>query len=185
MTKIMVVDIETTGFFNKGGLIVEIGAVSLDLASGEVAPLFDMLIRESGFSDKHRDSWIFKNSDLKFEDVLRARHINNHLIRMQLQHLFDLFPATAWNKKFDFEFLRDRGFKIRELDCPMMLATNICKLPGPYGYKWPKVEEAWRYFFPDISYVEAHRGLDDAMHEAKLVHELYKRGVFKVEGVLF
>jgi DNA polymerase-3 subunit epsilon len=38
--------------------------------------------------------------------------------------------------------------------------------PGFRDAKWPKVEEAWEYFFPDTKYIEAHRALDDAQHEA-------------------
>ena len=62
----------------------------------------------------------------------------------------------------------------------MKLATNVVKLRGRRGYKWPKVQEAWDFFFGKTNYVELHRGADDAKHEAMIVHELYKRGIFKV-----
>ncbi len=69
------------------------------------------------------------------------------------------------------------------LDCPMQLSTPILQLPPTRqgtSHKWPKVEEAWAYFFPDQPYIELHRGADDARHEALIVWELYKRDVFKV-----
>ena len=65
----------------------------------------------------------------------------------------------------------------------MLLATDVCKLPsrnGKPGYKWPSVEEAWKHFFPNTKYVEAHRGADDAKHEALIVYELYKMGLFRI-----
>ena len=65
----------------------------------------------------------------------------------------------------------------------MHLATELCKLPNKNGYsnyKWPSVEEAWKHFFPNVPYVEQHRGADDAKHEALIVYELYKMGVFVV-----
>ena len=65
----------------------------------------------------------------------------------------------------------------------MILSTNICKLPnknGYSGYKWPSVEEAFQYFFPYTGYIEKHRGADDAEHEAMIVYELYKMGVFTI-----
>jgi DNA polymerase-3 subunit epsilon len=43
---ILVVDIETTGFLNQGGLIIEIGIVKLNLENGEISPAFNSLIRE-------------------------------------------------------------------------------------------------------------------------------------------
>ena len=62
----------------------------------------------------------------------------------------------------------------------MLLSTNICKLPNQNnkaGYKWPKVEEAWKHFYPEIEYVELHRGADDAFHEADIVFALHKLGL--------
>ena len=63
----------------------------------------------------------------------------------------------------------------------MIAATPLVNLPPNPGRstpKWPKVEEAWEHFFPDVAYIEQHRGADDAVHEAKIVYELYKIGVF-------
>ena len=65
----------------------------------------------------------------------------------------------------------------------MLLSTDICKIPGRYGKnKWPSVEEAFAFFFPDEEYSEKHRGLDDAKHEAKIVYRLYQDGVFKIDA---
>ena len=66
--KILVIDIETLGFREKGGSIVEVGAVSLDLETGEIQDVFNSLVREDILSARHRESseynWIFQNSDL-------------------------------------------------------------------------------------------------------------------------
>ncbi|MDD3001685.1 MAG: UvrD-helicase domain-containing protein [Candidatus Riflebacteria bacterium] len=178
--KIAIVDIETTGFMPKG-LILEVGIAELDLKTGNVTPIYDKLVKEEGFGEEHKNSWIFKNSDLKFEEITEAEPLNVPAI----QEILNNYPATAFNKRFDFGFLRPRGLKINELDCPMLLATNICKLPGKFGkHKWPTVEEAWKHFFPNEPYSEKHRGADDALHEAKIVYELYKMGVFKVPQAL-
>ena len=40
--------------------------------------------------------------------------------------------------------------------------------------------KAWQHFFPGVDYIEQHRGADDAVHEAQIVYELYKLGVFTV-----
>jgi hypothetical protein len=63
----------------------------------------------------------------------------------------------------------------------MKLATNVCQILNVRGgFKWPKVGEAYEFFFGKTDYVETHRGADDAFHEADIVYELYKRGVFKI-----
>jgi DNA polymerase-3 subunit epsilon len=68
----------------------------------------------------------------------------------------------------------------------MLLATDLCKLPSKNGYKdykWPKVTEAFAFLFPDHEYTELHRGADDAIHEAMIVHKLFTMGIFKVPGI--
>ena len=177
---IAVVDIETTGFSHQKDCIVEIGICELDLDSGECRELFNKIVRESHFSPQHRTAWIFKNSGLRYEDVLVAKPLNSY--RKELQKIFYLNLATAYNKRFDFDFLQHRGFEIKELSCPMAIATDILKLPPRKAgtlYKWPNVEETWKYLFPDKEYSEKHRSYDDAVHEALIIFELYKRNKWK------
>ena len=184
--KIAILDIETTGFLQKGGKIVEIGIVELDLEDGSVEVLFDQVTHEHGITKEEvEDSWIVKNSSLTVEEVRHSKRLDHY--REELQPIFDKYYVTAYNKSFDFGFLRDRGFLInKELDCPMKVATNICKLPGKFdNYKWPKVEEAIHHFFPEkVDYVEAHRGCSDAIDEAQIVYKLYKLGEFEIPDEL-
>lgn len=183
-SKILVLDIETTGFLNEGGSIVEIGAVELDLSTGDITEVYNSICREKMLTAKHRDAWIFKNSDLTVEAVRDAKSFE--MVKFEFQQVIDKYPAgaTAFNRSFDFNFLSSRGVKfLKALPCPMLLATDICKLPnknGYSGYKWPKVEEAFAHFFPDVHYKEKHRGADDAFYEATIVHQLYLIGVFKI-----
>lgn len=185
MSKILIIDIETTGFLQKGGKIVEIGIVELDLINGDRKIIFDEVTRENGLTlEIVEQSWIVQNSSLTAAEVGAARHLNE--LRPEVQKIIDQYPdgATAFNNTFDFGFMEDRGFGFpKKLPCPMKLSTNICKLPsvgGFGGYKWPKVEEAYEFFFGKTGYVEEHRGADDALHEAEIVYELYKRGIFKI-----
>lgn len=186
--EILVIDIETTGFMNQGGAIVEVGIVSLDLDSGGVKIVFSSVCREEILTGRHRTEpmgWIFRNSDLTVEEVRQAPLLTNLLPK--IQKIINEYPAgaTAYNRDFDFEFLEGRGvvFPIK-LPCPMLLATDLCKIPlprshpSPGPYKWPKVEEAWSCLFPNEPYIEKHRGPDDALHEARIVHELYHLGLY-------
>ncbi len=183
MSKILIIDIETTGFINKGGKIVEIGIVELDTENGNRKVVFDKVTHEKGITrNEVENSWIIKNSDLSVEDVRLSKRLD--LLKNEIQGIINNYPAgaTAYNRSFDFDFLESRGFKfLKKLPCPMILSTNILKLPGKYGdFKWPKVEEAYDYFFSNNNYTEKHRGADDAMHEAEIVFELIKRGIFKI-----
>ena len=184
--KIAIVDIETTGFQNQGGLIVEVGVVGLDLESGNITDEFGAIVKENDFGAMHRNRpyrWVFQNSDLKYQDVLLAQDLTKKM--PEIQDVLDKYPlgATAYNKQFDFGFLKSRGLRINELPCIMLSAAPVVDLPPNPGFsdaKWPKVGEAWKYFFPTVEYKEAHRALDDARHEALIAYELYRLRKFKI-----
>jgi len=189
MTKILIIDIETTNFSPKKDKIVEVGIVALDLMNGNTEIVFDEIIHEPGIKQIDVEKrWVFENSDIGdqfFDHDCRNLEMNKSSEISafdDIQKILNSYPlgATAFNKAFDFGFMKHRGFIFpKELRCPMILATNICKLPAKRGgYKWPKVEEAYKYFFPGKSYVEKHRGADDAIHEAEIVYKIYKLGLF-------
>lgn len=185
--KILIQDIETTYFLDKGGSIIEIGIVELNLQNGEIKEIFNSLLKESILTQKHRKppfGWIFNNSDLTVEMVRNAPPAEEILPIVQTIINTYTNGCTAYNNDFDFSFLEDRGIKFpKKLPCPMKLCTPILKLKNsfhPNDYKWPSVEEAYKYFFPEIKYIEKHRGADDAKHEAEIVYKLYKMGIFKI-----
>jgi DNA polymerase-3 subunit epsilon len=66
----------------------------------------------------------------------------------EIQGIFNKYTlgATAFNKKFDFGFLKSRGLRIKELPCIMLTVAPVVNLPPNPGFrdaKWPKVEEAF------------------------------------------
>lgn len=181
--KIIVVDIETTNFLQRGGLIVDVGIIELDLNTGGAKVLYDNRVKEEGFNESHKNAWVFNNSSLTYEAVDEA----GPLEKDKLQEIFRKYPATAYNKKFDFDFLRSRGLEINELPCLMLTATGVCKIPKTQfpahnkgaGFKWPKLQEAWDILIGE-EYKEAHRALDDAAHAARVAYELYDKGALKI-----
>ncbi|MHA1340001.1 MAG: 3'-5' exonuclease [Promethearchaeota archaeon] len=182
--EIAVLDIETTALYPSDGMIVEIGICKLDIDTGNIEKLFNKIVREDRPIDCN--AWIFKNSDLSVEEVEKAEMLNSKNIRKEIQDILDKYPATAYNKGFDFGWLKSRGFNIKELPCPMLVAKDILKIrfENDYSYndyKWPSVQESWDYFFPNSNYIEKHRAYDDAEHEAMIVYELYKRGSWKFQ----
>lgn len=173
MRLIIVLDIETTGLSPIYDMICEIGIVLFDLDSGYFKPLFNQVVYES---DKYfdKDCWIIQNSDLTYKKINHAKELES--FRPILQFIFDLnFPITAFNQSFDFGFLERRDYKIQnKFWDPMLKLTPIIKLRRYNGdYKWPSVQEAWSFFFPNSKYHENHRALDDAIHEAKIIHKTH------------
>lgn len=176
-THVLVLDIETTGFQNQGGKIVEIGVVDLDLNTGAVTDMFHKVVREEGMTAKDRDAWIFSNSSLTIDEVRSADLLSDPITKLHLQDLFDKYQVTAYNRNFDIPFLESRGFSFPRLaPCPMLV---MCETLGP-GAKWPKVTETYAKLFPEEKYEEEHRGLQDARDEAKIIYKLFLQGAYKL-----
>lgn len=185
MKKILIIDIETTGLSSSKDVILEVGATEIDFEKKEFKIVFDKSIEHpKEYEEKIRGSWIAENSNILENYFERARPKKE--VFDELQELLNQYPdgATAFNNQFDFRFLITEGIIFpKKLACLMILSTNFCKFPhtivGRKGYKWPKVEEAFKHLFPDSDYVEQHRGADDSYHEAKIAFKLYELGIFK------
>jgi DNA polymerase-3 subunit epsilon len=68
-------------------------------------------------------------------------------------------------------------FGSRKFYCTMRSSTSFCRLPGgPFGYKWPKLQELHRVLFGD-EFDSAHDATADARACAKCFFELNRRGV--------
>lgn len=92
----------------------------------------------------------------------------------------------AHNMSFDekiteAEFIREKIssnlFKIKKI-CTKDESTNFCKIPGNYGYKWPKLSELHIILFGK-DFEEAHDALVDVTACAKCFFELKKRNIIK------
>lgn len=90
--------------------------------------------------------------------------------------------AVAHNLAFDervlgAEFLRSRlpnPLQPLERVCTMLASTDLCRIPGPYGYKWPTLEERHRHLFAE-SPRDAHDAAADARSCARCFFELRHR----------
>lgn len=90
----------------------------------------------------------------------------------------------AHNMRFDeavvgAEFLRKKMPNLvssKEKICTMLKSTNLCRLDGPYGYKWPKLSEL-HYFLFKSDFPEAHNAAVDIAVTAKCFWELKQRGI--------
>lgn len=184
MVEIHVVDIETTGLDEFTSYIVEIGIAKLDSDEAKVEKVFSEVVRPSRSCIQHisKNAWVFDRTDLTLEMVENARHLYHYKDR--LQTLFDNHVFTAYNKDFDFGFLRRAGFTIpNEAPCIMKVATHIVKIPhGYHGYKYPKFVEAWNYFMGNHM-DEAHRAGIDAFYEARLLLEMIQKGDYPIDGL--
>ncbi|MFA7009588.1 MAG: 3'-5' exonuclease, partial [Elusimicrobiales bacterium] len=93
---------------------------------------------------------------------------------------------VAHNMSFDekivsAEFLRHKlqpPLPAKKKICTMRSAADYCALPGPYGYKWPKLMELHSKLFRK-DFEEAHNAAADVSAMIKCFWELKRLGVIK------
>lgn len=72
--------------------------------------------------------------------------------------------------------------KIDNHICTMLSSVDFCKLPGPYGYKWPKLAELHQILFGE-DFEGAHDAMVDVDACARCFFELVNRGVISPKMV--
>jgi len=90
----------------------------------------------------------------------------------------------AHNVQFDekvlgAEFLRmgsPNHIEKKPRKCTMHSATEFCAIPGPYGNKWPKLQELHMKLFRE-GFEDAHSALADVRACSKCYFELKRLGV--------
>jgi DNA polymerase-3 subunit epsilon len=91
---------------------------------------------------------------------------------------------VAHNISFDekilgAELLRKRiqsNFNRKRKLCTMQSSTDYCRLPGPYGYKWPKLSELHIKLF-GVDFDDAHDASVDINATEKCFWEMRKIGL--------
>jgi DNA polymerase III epsilon subunit-like protein len=110
----------------------------------------------------------------------------------QIEEVFELFSIhlkrakviVAHNMAYDEKIIGSELIRLglestldsKEKICTMESTVDLCKIDGPYGYKWPKLEELHRFLF-NHDFEGAHDALADIQATARCFWELKKIGV--------
>lgn len=179
--KVAIIDIETTTFIKDKALIVEIGIIELDTDSKKMKILFNSPIYEEGIMGL-QDASVFKISDIEYDIIKDARPLEEY--RVILQSIFNCYKITSYNIHFDFGILELRGFKFpKRLPDIMKYAKDILPKGGKYNFEYcynylQKIKSnsidprSGNKYLENEDYIEQHRALDDAFHEAELLYFL-------------
>ena len=81
--------------------------------------------------------------------------------------VFDLRMIKLLFARNDFKASKEYLDKISHY-CTMKKSTNLCKLPGKYGFKWPKLAELYKFLFN-----EELKGAHDALVDIKATMRCY------------
>ncbi len=111
----------------------------------------------------------------------------------KIEEVFELFSIhlkrakviVAHNMAYDEKIIGSELIRLgldnildsKEKICTMESTVDLCKIDGPYGYKWPKLEELHRFLFK-YDFDGAHDALADIQATAKCFWELTQKGYF-------
>lgn len=138
------------------------------------------------------DGWVVNDEAAAIHRITHARALAEG-VRVQdaLAEFADDWDeariAVAHNFDFDknivgAEWVREKGAVVRsipafmdgvELFCTMQNGTDLCKLPGRYGYKWPTLTELHTHLF-GLGFAEAHDALVDVQACARSFFAMVK-----------
>ena len=115
--------------------------------------------------------------------ILEGSDLKSILLKFA-EDLSDCGILIAHNIDFDYpvincEFKRTNiNIKLHQLKrlCAMKATANFCNISGPYGPKWPKLEELYEKLFRKNLEI-AHRAKGDAIACAECYVELKKRKI--------
>ena len=126
--------------------------------------------------------------------IHRITHEHASMYGVPLRPVLEEFGAlvkaadlvVAHNISFDekiigAEFLRhglENPIEAAKRVCTMERSTAFCKLPGPYGFKWPKLSELHQTLFGE-PLVDAHDASVDIKATAKCFWEMRRRGIIQ------
>ncbi|MEE1946643.1 3'-5' exonuclease [Pedobacter sp. KR3-3] len=148
-------------------------------AKGELIASGDFIVRPEGF--------IIPKESSDIHGITTERAINEGLsLKVVLENFYGYLDScthlVAHNMSFDekimgAELLRNNMKELisqKSRICTMLGTKNYCALPGPYGYKWPKLSELhYKLFGSD--FMEAHNAAADIQATARCFWELRKR----------
>ena len=94
---------------------------------------------------------------------------------------FDIIVTEAMLYRTLADYDMDK-FRAIPRVCTMHSTTDICRLPGKFGFKWPKLDEAYRKLVDPAGFKGAHDALSDVMACWRLLRVLEDKGIQLKKG---
>lgn len=196
MAKILFFDTETTGTpkdykasyedVDNWPRITQIAWLLCD-ETGAVLSQYQSLVFPDGWEVPTEEFFI--NNNMSTERCAEEGFPIDGILEQFMAAKMEADFLAAHNLNFDHrvlwaEFIRAGMEPRRGMNkiCTMMKSTSVCKLPSPTGrgFKWPKLEELYRFLF-NKEMEGAHDAMADITATKDCFFELVNRGVISLE----
>ena len=160
--------------------LVQLGWILMDDGGNKLAQ-HDYIIRPDGFEIPADAARVH---GITTEKALEEGHDLTEVID---EFMADFDKATfivGHNISFDQNIVGAELVRLHRPDvmtskrtyCTMQAGTNFCKIPGKYGYKWPKLMELYVKLFGH-DFEGAHNAMSDIDATQECFWEMRKRGL--------
>lgn len=183
-------DTETTGKWDfsldhthpKQPELIQIGAIlrddnGINRAEIDAIVFTESKIDESAY-EKHgislelaeKTGISLKAASLLFEDLI---HISDRIVGHNIDFDIKIMKRALWKSELDYTV-----FDEKDRYCTMKLSTDVLRLPSKKGFKWPKLEEAYKYFTNE-DIINAHNAIVDVRACIKVYDGLKALNIIK------
>ncbi len=153
-------------------------------SEGKLFKSFQSLVKPDGW-EVPKDEFFIKNNMSTERCELEGRPIKP-MLEQFLNELEGCKYLLAHNMNFDLPVTASEmyrlGFQAKNKPqkiCTMQSTTDICQLHGPYGFKWPSLQELHQFLFK-CDFDGAHDASDDVTATAKCFFELKRRNLLVI-----
>lgn len=183
-------DCETTGLpknwkapmtdLNNWPRVIQLAWMVCDIDGNEISRNKHLIFPE-GWTMPTEKFWI-ENAFSQENSVLNGETIES-VLDLFVQSLNKCSVLVSHNLSFDYnvvgaEMIRT-GFKTTsklQKFCTKESGTNLCEIPGNYGFKWPKLSELHRFLF-NKDFEGAHDAMSDVIALKDCFFEMVNRKV--------
>lgn len=178
--KLFVLDLETTGFDEVFDKVIAITIYELNLENYRYKKVYDEIIWQDITQDFVKNCWIVEQGYYTLEEISKGK--DQTVVIAETKALLENQMVTSYNTAFDLDKFIIYQWKIKTVKVPyclMLESTDIVRIPwsdfnGNFtGYKWPKLPEAYYYFYNERM-PEKHRSSYDTELAVKIAIALDK-----------
>lgn len=165
--------------------IIQLGFI-ITTDKGEEITRFESLVKPDGWEIPKEEFWIkhgYSTEKNEKEGIPMPDILNQFIGGI---HTLDVGLVVAHNVAFDMNIIGAEMIRYQrkvgkplKWACTMTEGTNVCKIPGARGYKWPKLEELVRFLF-NKELEGAHDAMADVSACCECFFELVNRGAMKI-----
>ena len=184
--RIVVIDVETTSLHRtpRSG-VAHIGASEVDTGLLDTTgDSYQAVCKPVEDRSLIEEAWIFGQGELTVDQVMEAP--DHDEVATEFREWLGDRPWTAYNLAFEEQFLCAEPWDLPRsgLECIMLAAAPVCKLPGDgyHGddYKWPKLREAWAHLVGGAYPRVWHSALQDAVAAGSILLVLVEMGHYRI-----